>query len=176
MTMALIQTAKVGPGGTSEIIFNNIPQDATDLLVAYSLRSDPDSSAVVDINGSSSNFTGIAQYGAVNPGSPWWTGGYANTLAYSVPNSYTANTFSSFETYIFDYSSATSYKRMVGHGGRGQLSGQGYVISTIHTVWASTDPVTTLRFYTGNASVWMEHSQISLYRIVSGSDGVTTVT
>ena len=174
--MSLIKTAKVESGGASEIIFNNIPQDSTDLLVSYSLRSDPDSSAIIEINGDndSNNYVGLAQYGAVNPGSPWWSGGYTNTLAYSVPNSYTANTFSSFETYIFNYS-GTNPKRMVGHGGRGPLSGQGYVISTISTFWSGTAPITSLRFYTGNESVWMEHSQISLYRIASGSDGTTAV-
>lgn len=90
----------------ANITFTNIPQTWTDLLVVCSLRGM--GSVNIGINGSSSNFSFRRLYAVPSVGSDSASNNYAGHL--SVPNSYTANTFSNSQIYIPNYTSTTSAK------------------------------------------------------------------
>jgi hypothetical protein len=165
-----IQTIEVGSGGAGSLAFNNIPQDYDDLCVVFSLRStrnDNSDSAVLSFNGvavSSNRFL-------------FYRGGL-NTFSFSITNGFltqgntdTANTFSSTELVVQNYSGSGSQKPISFTGvteNNASLAyqniGAGLTPVTQAITSISVDPV--------NGDL-MHYSSASLYGIKRGSDGKT---
>jgi hypothetical protein len=108
-TLIPIQTVTVGSGGASSIDFTNIPQNYTDLLVVYSLRSTyaSDSNTIyISFNGSTSSFSDKGIYGN---GASAASNSSARNIGALPAATATANTFSNGQVYIPNYTSS-NYK------------------------------------------------------------------
>ena len=108
MGYQLIETIEVGSGGAASIEFTSIPQDGVDLVLKFSFRfpvASVQETVIVWLNGDfSSNFSQIRLLGnGSTASSQTATNGY---IEYVNANSSTANTFSSSEIYISNYTSA----------------------------------------------------------------------
>jgi hypothetical protein len=112
-TMTLIASNTVGSGGASSVIFSPIPSTYTDLVVKMSGRNTSTSGSAwantsVTFNGSSTGYTLKYIYGTGSA-----VGSGSDTILNTVVNdtSATANTFSSTDIYIPNYTSA-NYKSL----------------------------------------------------------------
>ena len=164
-TYNLIATITVGSGGSASIDFADIPQIYTDLLLVSSLRT---SAAVnyqtnrMTINGSSSNMTVKNVYGA--GGSVGSAGITTYLLAgYTLGSSATANTFSSHNMYIPNYSNSV-YKSFNSESAAANNSGTNYVLDFSGGLWSQTAAITSIQLTTENGN-FMQYSSASLYGI-----------
>jgi hypothetical protein len=169
MTMTLIETKTLGTAAAS-IEFTSIPQDGTDLLFLFSLRSTADVDFVVlAMNASTANFT---QRYLAGTGSNAFGLTQTNALtAITNPSTTTANTFSNASFYIPNYAGSTnkSFSLDVIFENNATLGRQ-----QIHAgLWSDTAAITSVSFTVGS-STFVTGSTISLYKITKGSDGIVT--
>ena len=174
MTIAMqpIYTQVIGAtaGG---IVFNNIPQSFTDLKVVVSTRTNAAGTIdgnIVRFNGDTgSNYsttiiygTGTAIYSYRNSSAT-----YIDYIAV-VGNTATANTFSNWEVYIPNYTSA-NFKavNIDGAGENNSSTNDQQRQALIAGLWRSTAAITSLSVggYSGNP---MQHSTFTLYGITKG--------
>jgi len=161
LTYAAIATTTVGAGGTSAITFNSIPADYTDLLLKFSLRSTSTNSTVLlNINNSSSDFTGRDLYGN---GSTVTSNNYsANYSGYQSVSTNTTSAFGSGELYIPNYTASTNKSYFVDAVSETNSS---TAYSGIHALlWAQTSAITRLdiSMFGGNLA---QYSTATLYGI-----------
>ena len=172
MTMQLIESKTLGSAQAS-IEFTNIPQTYTDLLLVTSLRCSADQAwAKLQINGSDANFSSrsLEGYGTDGVGS-YSRSDNLNFIAIN-KSTWTSNTFSNQSTYIPNYTSSTAKSisiDMVSENNAG--SGFTHIMAKL---WSGTAAITSLTIVpqTGNLE---QYSMASLYGILKGSDGTTTV-
>lgn len=169
MTMSLVQTVTVGSGGASTIIFDNIPQDATDLMVLVSGRASWASAIRGQIQ---FNFNGeFANYSGRH------FGGYNNSIFQSndlsindvmrmlnsIPAGLaTANTFNNVFFYVPNYT-ASSGKVPLMDGvmeNNAAASGLGLGINR----WNNNSAITAIRI-SHDQDLFVQHSTASLYKI-----------
>lgn len=176
MSMSLIETVEVGVGGAASIIFTDIPQDGTDLVLTISCRS----SYAIDfllnvniiINNSSTGYVtrrlrgnGSTASSEVGP-----TDGMA---IYGTPGSTaTSNTFSNVLAYLPNYVSSTN--KTLSADGVSENNATGADSSIVAGTWSGTAPITSLTVQDGGGN-FAQHSTASLYKITKGSDGTTVV-
>jgi hypothetical protein len=173
MTMKVIQHVDVGVGGTSSISFTNIPQNYTDLFVVASLRnSGSNAHVLIGLNGSTSNFTEryISGYGSGQISSST----YARYVGNVGTSSYTANTFGSTSIYIANYASS-GYKSILGESVGENNSTTDWAFAFSGNLWSQTAAITSLQLTNESAATILEYSSATLYGILKGSDGTTTV-
>jgi hypothetical protein len=176
MTMTLIETKTLGTAAAS-IEFTSIPQDGTDLLLVYSLRSAATADGVfLRFNGSTSGYsqrtlygTGSAAASALNPYNV--TSGLF--LATIPGTSYTSNTFNNSELYISNYAGSTNKSTSL--TGVGENNGTESYQDLGAGLWSNTAAITSILVYSVSSSNFVVGSTISLYKITKGSDGTTVV-
>jgi hypothetical protein len=162
--MQLVQTLTADSGSVAEFTFSNIPQDATDLLVLFSLR------ATGNVAESRTNWT-------ITAGSPTTysyrrlrgDGSAADSLtgseAYPVllpGNTGTANTFGNGSFYIANYRSSVAKTGSIDHVGEGNFQSAPQILMA--TSFAGTSPITAIAVSAQNGN-WAQNSSVSLYKI-----------
>jgi hypothetical protein len=166
--MTLIEHIEVGSGGTTEIEFTDIPQIYTDLHLLLSLRSTESgvTTATLDLN-------------LATPTARWLRGN-GSTASSNTTNELlfngsttTANTFSNVSVYIPNYTSTTQKSGSV------DLIVENNTASTsvyqyIYALYWNVNAVTSLRL-TDDYGSFVQYSSASLFGILAGSDGTTTV-
>lgn len=165
-----LQTVTVGSGGASTITFSSIPQTYTDLVLKISARSDSASAGYspARINFSGDSATNYSSTYLQGYGSSVFTGRYTSltylTLDGIARSTITANTFSSADLYIPNYTSA-NYKSF-----NWELAGENSSTTVSDLLlngglWRSTSAVTsiTLTFIGEN---FVQYSSFSLYGVL----------
>jgi hypothetical protein len=174
--MQAIETVTVGSGGAASIEFTAIPATFTDLLVLCSLRgdrSDAVSAGLIKFNGSSSDFSNRSLLGAVTS---VFSANYTTSRQISSINgdTSTANTFSTHQVRIPNYRSS-SFKSFSAEGATENNGGYNE-LGIMANLWSNTAAITSLELVNEGSVKFMEHSTATLYGILAGSDGTTTVT
>lgn len=172
--MQLIEHYEVPSGGVSSITFMNvgdIPSDYTDLMIVYSLRSSNRADFGIKFNNSTSNFSNRYLFGTGSSASS--STGYGNFLGTMTGSGETANTFGSGQLYIPNYRSSfnKSYSIDAVQENNATTSYQ----SIIAGLWSVTNPITSISLYQQQGDTIVQYSSASLYGILAGSDGTTTV-
>ena len=174
--MQAIQTVTVGSGGAASITFSAIAADFTDLKLVMSVRMSATdfvtNNIVVEINGSSANFTTRRLIGNGSSVSS-----YSNSIGYiseAASSTATANTFNNGSAYFPNYAGSTnkSYSGDSVTENNATLSVQLLVAG----LWSQTAAITSLTLKSETSVNFLEHSTATLYGILAGSDGTTTVT
>ena len=137
----LIETKTVGAGGTAYIEFTSIPQTYTDLTVKVSLRGDTTFDLFwVRFNSVSTNLSGRSIQGDGSSAASYIVEPYGRGQT----SSNTANTFSSTDIYIPNYTSS-KYKSISIDSAAEQNAAGAYL--TLGTgLWSSTSAITSIQF------------------------------
>jgi hypothetical protein len=169
MTMTLIQTVTVGAGGAASMAFTGIPQTATDLYLVVSCRANGTGDFLnMTLNGSSASFT--TKYLGTNMSSAF--SGTNVILGFSTGPSQTANTFTSAEAYIPNYTSSNNKSFSVNSVRENNATTNWMFLNA--GVWANTAAITSLSVTLTGTDNFVQHSTASLYAITKGSGGATT--
>jgi len=164
--MQAIRTVTVGAGGTSIIEFTSIPQTYTDLVVYVSARNTSSfnaETALLSLNGSTSNFNGVFLQGS---GSAASTGSYAR-FGFNMPaaNS-TASIFSNGYVYFPNYRSSNN-KPYTFDSVTENNAAEAY--ATMYAgLWSNTSAITSITF-TANSGNFAQHSTATLYGITNAT-------
>jgi len=174
--MQAIQTVTVGSGGAASIEFASIPDTFTDLKLVTSVRMNTTdfstNNVLVEINGSSANLTTRRLLG--NGSSPFSYGGSVGYISEAPSSTATANTFNNGSAYFPNYAGSTnkSYSGDSVTENNATLAVQLLVAG----LWNQTAAITSLTLKSETSVDFLEHSTATLYGILAGSDGTTTVT
>lgn len=179
--MYFISRVDVPSGGASSIVLNNIPQDYTDLVIFYSLRH---SAGAVDPGNFYFNTDTGANYSmklALGDGSGYGSFGNSNYIAqynnwsalFLNPSAATANTFNNVKVHIPNYSSTSVNKIVSIEGANENFATSAFTFFSMG-VWNSNSAINAVTI-TGSTGTIVEHSSATLYGILKGSDGTTTV-
>jgi len=185
--MQAIETATVGSGGASSITFSAIAADYTDLKLVISARSSASASydpILIRFNGSTSDYSArdiraqvgsYTQSGALTTSTSSSAGGtWGRTSGVGMPTSnQTSNTFGSASIYLPGYLSANN--KSYSYDVVGENNGTAASLAISAGLWADTDAITSFAIALKDGD-FEEHSTATLYGILAGSDGTTTVT
>lgn len=164
--MIPISTVTVGSGGSSAITFSNIPQTYTDLMLKVSARdnrsaTDPGSWMYFKLNGSSSSMGNRILLGQ-GSGTPLSVS-VTNQIGLSDSANATANTFSSVDVYIPNYTSS-NYKPLSSDSvfeNNGTRADQYFITA----VWSNTSPITSITLEADPGQIFVQYSSATLYGI-----------
>ena len=173
--MQAIQTVTVGSGGAASITFDSVVGTYTDLYLVCSLRTTAtgDPAAEIFFNGVTTNRSERSLEGTGSSTRSFsTTQGYFGVIN---PNGATANTFSSHKIYIPNYAGGAAKSYSVDSVSENNATAAYQY--TVAGLWNSTAAINeiTIRRHSGTHDL-MEHSTATLYGILAGSDGTTTVT
>jgi hypothetical protein len=178
MTMTLIETKTLGSSAAA-IEFASIPQDATDLVVLASLRTDratPNSDVIIQFNGVTSaiySFRRLYGNGAGGGNSDSLTndskGGFVGNCS---GNTATASVFGSNLIYIPNYAGSTA-KSWSGDSVAETNATEALQV-LVAGLSSATAAITSLAIKDYNDASFVAGSTISLYKITKGSDGIVT--
>ena len=179
MTMSLIEHIEVGSGGAASITFMNvgdIPSDYTDLYLLSSFKtnfvsSDVNDSALLTINGSTANQSQRTLFGDGSSATSFTATRIRAGDGGS--NAVTANTFGNASCYIPNYSSSSAKSFSIDSVFENNATSASQFLHA--GLWTGTDPITSLTLTPRQGTLFVEHSSFSLYGILAGSDGTTTV-
>lgn len=167
LVMTPIYTQTVGAGLAVNVIFNNIPQVFTDLLLKISVRSDGTTgNREIGLYFSGTGFPAPSTFTILNGnGSATSSQRNGNFISLGVINdaSTTANTFSSHEVYIPNYTS-TNFKQVVIDAvseHNGALANQ----RSNAALNRQTAAITSITMDSGG-ELYQQHSTFSLYGII----------
>ena len=167
--MQAIQTVTVGSGGQASIEFTTIAADYTDLKVVVSGRcSTTDTTATLAFN-TGGTYTRRTLLGSGSAAS-------SNTSAVDFRISQsgdTASTFGNSEIYIPNYAGSTTKSYSVDSVNENNATAAFQAITA--GLWNQTAAITSIILTPGSGN-FVEHSSATLYGILAGSDGTTTVT
>jgi hypothetical protein len=168
------QTATSG-NSASSFVFNNIPQNYTDLKVVMSLRSPATGTVYTGVgvlfnetyNSALYSHTGIGTDGS---GSPAYFSTRTSSANDSFPSmhcsatSATSNTFSQVDLYIPNYSSAL-FKQYTSESiiENNATNAYGYVAYLATGLYRSTAPITSIRI--ANSTAYSGNSTVTIYGI-----------
>ena len=172
--MKLIETKTLAVAAAS-IEFTSIPQDANDLIVISSSRTNRASTLndpiIVRPNGSSANASGRRLYG---------TGTSVSTLTNTVifagessTTSQTSNTFGNSLCYISNYTSSAN--KSFSTDGVNENNATSALAFLSAGLWSNSAAITSLTFLPETGTQFEIGTAISLYKITAGSDGIVTV-
>ena len=177
MTMRLIETKTLASAAAS-IEFTEIPQTFTDLVILSACRSDrndPVGATVDSINVHFNNVTtGFSTRHLAGDGASASSGTNAAAragLATAAGN--TANTFGNSSCYIPNYTAAVN-KSFSADGVTENNATTSYQFIYAN-LWENTSAITSVKLLPGAGTNWVAGSTFSLYGILKGSDGITTV-
>jgi len=169
--MQAIETIEL-TSAESSITFDNIPQTYTDLCIVLSLRNSSSSDGItLSFAGSTSNFSSRKLEG---DGSSASSGSRSDNLfpVTQVPSSYTSNTFSNVTIYIPNYAEAQAHSFSI------DSVTENNATTSFQNIYAGLCTNTTAidEIVIGSlANNFVEYSSATLYGILAGSDGTTTV-
>jgi hypothetical protein len=160
-TYKALQTATVGAGGAASVIFNNIPQNYTDLVVKWSVRlTDTNFDLTVDYNGSNSSLTARTLY---TTNGTTVTSEATNFAYYWVNASgTTANTFSNGELYMPNYVASINKSFSIDMVVENNETAARLALEA--GLRSNTDPITSIRF-APNAGSIAQYSTFTLYGV-----------
>lgn len=176
MTMQLIQHQELGSAQAS-ITFSSIPQTYTDLVIVNSCRTAHTGtiwdSIRLSFNGVNTNQSNRYLYG---DGSVVGSASESTVLIGfgATSNSATSNTFANASTYIANYTAAVAKSISVEGVTENNGTTSGQIIMA--GLWNSTAAITSITLTPNSATNFAQYSSATLYGILKGSDGVTTVT
>ena len=169
-TFTLIASTTVGSGGTTSVSFASIPQTYTDLKLVGSARGSRASQYIINLsitfNGSSSSYSSRILYGdgstatsANGSSQSGWLYSYGNA------DSSTANTFSNFEIYVPNYTSANN--KSISADSVIESNNASYTLSDLlgAGLWANTSAITSLAVGIDNGTSINQYSTFYLYGI-----------
>jgi hypothetical protein len=168
MTMTLIETKTLGAAAAS-IEFTSIPQDGTDLVVLYSLRTSSGgaTNTLLTLNGSTSGFSNRNLFG---DGTSRFSDTTARYIGVVTGSTDTANTFSNGMLTIPNYSGSTNKSFSADDASENNATTA--FASIVAGLWSNTAAITSLTItISGNLAVG---STVSLYKVTKGSDGIVT--
>lgn len=163
-TYSKIAEVTVGASGVPSIDFINIPQNYTDLLIKVSLR---DNYASVSVNFGwklNGTTTGLSGKNLNANGSTAAAGTNTDGLGFTVGTSGTANTFSSSEIYLPNYST-TDRNKSYSVESAAESNTTTVYSQILAGVWANNAAVNAISIYPTNATLFTQHSSASLYGI-----------
>ena len=170
--MELIERYTVPSGVVSSIVFDEIPDTFTDLYILMSLRranSTDTTIARITFNSSTSNYSlrqlqGSGSFGSSN------TRTTLDVRANAGPT--TANTFSSVQVYIPNYTSSNPKSLSTDAVTENNATSAFQAIAA--GLWNDSDAINRIDI-TPSSGDFAEFSSTTLYGILAGSDGTTTV-
>ena len=146
-------------GATSSIIFSNIPQSYTDLVVVINGALSGSGVKSINFNGdTASNYSCTTMIGA---GSSYSSGRYAEPYI-DVSNA-SANSFVNV-IQINNYSNNTTFKNYLARQNAAVTSTE-----TIVGLWRNTNPITTISFSASGGQTYASGTTFSIYAISAGS-------
>lgn len=170
-TMTLIASSTVGAGGAATIDFTSIPSTYTDLVVKGSLRgagpgggtNQAWDNAKIRFNGTSTNYAYLAFANVDNATSSFANTGDNANYVWIPYSGATANTFSNYEHYIPNYTSAIN--KTISTDSTMENSSSAVVEALLANAWNNTSAITSISIFatTGNLA---QHSTAYLYGIV----------
>jgi len=167
--MQAIETVTVGSGGQASITFSSIAADYTDLKLLVSGRcSTTDTTATIAYN-TGGTYTRRTLLGSGSAAT-------SNTSAVDFRISQsgdTASTFGNCEIYIPNYAGSTTKSYSVNSINENNATAAFQAITA--GLWNQTAAITSIVLTPGSGN-FAEHSTATLYGILAGSDGTTTVT
>ena len=155
----------------SSVVFDNIPQGYTDLIIKSSARSSSsswDDYLAVTFNGDTgSNYADMWLQGYNStPGSGVNAASGVRLQAGFVNGSgSTTSTFSNNELYISNYRSS-SYKSISVDGVLENNSSSDYVVRLVANIWNSTSAITSITLTSQNAYNFIANSTFTLYGVL----------
>jgi hypothetical protein len=173
MTMQLIQHQELGSAQAS-ITFSSIPQTYTDLVLMVSGRftTGTGGDLKIEFNGSTTGYTHRQLFGnGSSASSSSGSGGYAGRVN---PSNSTANTFGNVQVYIPNFTSgnAKSWSVDTVDENNSAFASQNIIAG----LWTGTAAITSLVISDFGGSLSLaQFTSATLYGILKGSDGVTTV-
>ena len=172
MSMSVIKHVVVSGNSTTTIVLDNIPQKYSDLLLKLSVRSGTAQEHVIlGFNDSTANFSGRF---LTSTNSTAATASYARYLGNVYPSGSPSDSFNNCSVYIANY--RTSNYKTVSSQTAGYRQDQASLIETITAqLWSSADPITSIEIRNEGGSALGDSSSVTLYGIIAGSDGTTTV-
>lgn len=177
MTMKIIQHQELASGQAS-ITFNSIPQIYTDLVLVCSLRGNR--YAGLSLNGSTANTSSRTLWGT---GSTVMSANYtslpfSNIILTVAKDTSTASTFGNASIYIANYTGSTAKSVSIDSVGENNGAAAEQIMGA--GLWNNTSAITSLTLTSlddnGAASgTFAQYSSATLYGILKGTDGTTTV-
>lgn len=170
MTMTLIQSITVDSSGPLIVEFTAVPQSFTDLVVVGSVRANratPMDEMRIRLNNSTATSGPRLRGNGVS----------ASSVTDNIPElangtTSTANTFSNFQIYVPNYTSAAEKTFSVDGVTENNATEAYQSIMAGNTEITAT--VTSVRLDTRSAVAILENSYFALYGITKGFDGITT--
>ncbi len=154
------------------ITFSSIPTTFTDLVLVCSLRSDSGNADIgIKFNNSTASFSNRYLFG--NGSSPASGTVYGNYVGEAARSTYTASTFGNFAVYIPNYRSSTA--KSYSSDAVSENNATTAIQAITAGLWNVTDAITQIDLYQLNGSNLVQYSSATLYGVLKGSDGVTTV-
>lgn len=174
MTIAMqpIYTQTVGSGGATNVTFNNIPSNYTDLKIVISARERDAISAFqyvfMSFNGGTTGFSDTIllsdnSSSIVSVRNSYGAGNIVMN-GYITSGTSTANTFGSIETYIPNYTAGT-FKQFMTNSITENNSASA-ILSLQSQLWRNTGLINSISFSTYTA--FAQHSTFTLYGITKG--------
>ncbi len=170
MTMVLIESQELASAAAS-ITFTDIPQTYTDLYLVLSLRGSDSAvrTSYIEINGSSSNFSARSLRGDGSATSSFTA---TNRIGEINGTSQTASTFTNDSVYLPNYSGSAYKSYSVDHTRENNATAASLEITA--GLWSVTDAITSITI-NRNVGNFVQYSSATLYGVLAGSDGVTSV-
>ena len=157
----LLEKITVGAAGAASITFSNIPQTGyTDLVIKYSSRASSAGATnftQLYLNGTTANLAGIVLYGSGSA-----AGSQAQSGVDGNANGSTANTFSSQEICIPNYTSS-NYKSITVDCVQENNSSTAFS-ELLSALWSNTAAITSVGLTPGSGS-FMQYSTFYLYGV-----------
>lgn len=174
-TYTLIGKQTVGAAGTTSVVFSNIPQTYTDLLVKMSARTNDAGNyndVDMDFNGESSRqWRGL--YAVTTSAASSTSTGF-NIIGPANGAGSTASTFSNSETYIPNYTS-TGVKSLSSDGVAENNSSSNWNTSFAANTITNSAAVTSITITPFSGNSFQQYSTFYLYGISNSSTQNTTV-
>lgn len=170
-TYSKIQNITVPSGTQNAIVFTNIPQNYSDLLIKYSIRSTraaDRTEAYAEFNGlnTSSLYSNVNTISYNNNNIFQWKNTTSTSMSAMnvTAATSTGNVYSPNEMYISNYSSSTVAKSISYNGNAENFTGASFVVGMHAGLFNSTSPITSIKFATDTGD-FAQGSSITLYGI-----------
>ena len=172
MSLTHIETIELG-SSQSSITFSSIPQDYDDLVVLIHARTDRagEESEVINLefNGTYTNLSSLELFGT---GSGVGSNARTSRAGFATGAGATANTFSSSQTYISNYTAATAKSFSADTVTENNATTAFQAI--IANLWNDTSAVTSIRLFGFSGGSFVSGTTASLYGITAGGDGTVS--
>lgn len=160
-TYSKLASTTVGAGGTSAITFSNIPQNYTDLVVKYSIRTDVNGfrDLYIAFNSSTTSFTNRFVEGNGTSALSASTVRYLSTLG---GTNTTASTFNNGEFYVPNYSGSAN--KSFSSDAVGENNATTTYATLAANLWSNTTAINSISLTPSNGN-FVQYSTATLYGI-----------